>query len=146
MLENDMGLFDDRSQKTALSAHLSQLADGLGKLVTHHLQLLRLELTDDARVIGGNAARIAAFVPFVLVGYALLCVALAVFLSGRLGLDGALALVGGVNLLGGAAGIVWAGRKIRARSPLSKSLAELEASAAALKPNGKALMESNDAR
>ena len=63
--------------------------------------LAKLELVEDARVLGADAGRMALFVPFVLVGYGLLMGALAACLAPKLGWAGSLALVGGVNLVGG---------------------------------------------
>ena len=71
----------DTADRSGIGTHLSQLADGIGKLVAHHLQLARLELTDDAKAAGAIVAKMAVYVPFVVVGYALLCAALAFALT-----------------------------------------------------------------
>jgi uncharacterized membrane protein YqjE len=109
-----------------IAASLTQLADGLGKLITQHLKLVRIELEEDARVVGSQLARIAVFVPFVIVGYALLCVALAVGLTAFMPLWGSLAAVGGVNLVGGGIGIYVATQAIRQKKLFDDSKAALQ--------------------
>src|SRR5207248_11738278 len=100
-----MGLSKGDSDR-GIATSLTNLADGIGKLVTQHLTLARMELAEDAKAVGTQLGKIIAFVPFVLIGYALLCVAGAVALSQIVPLAGALAIVGGVNVLGGAVGIL----------------------------------------
>lgn len=131
-----MGTFTGESDRGGIAGSLGKLADGIGKLVTNHLALARLELGADLKALGADAARVAAFLPFVVIGYAVLMAALSVFLGRYLPLDGALAVVGFVNLAGGAAGIWLALRRMKARRVLGGSLDELKVSAAALTPNG----------
>src|SRR5690606_11182474 len=90
-------------------------------------------LADEAKSIGSSAARILAFVPFVLVGYVLLCVALSVLLERELGTGAGYAIVGGVNLVGGALGVWLAVRAMQRRPPaLSATRDALRESADAL--------------
>jgi len=109
------------------------VADGFSRLFSQHLALARTELEQDAKAMVANIGLIAAFLPFVLVGYALLCVALGVFLGRWLGLAGGVAAVGGANVLGGGLGIAAAVRRIKRRQLLEGSKMELGRSAAVLK-------------
>jgi uncharacterized membrane protein YqjE len=113
------------------STYLGQLADGLSKLVAQHLELARLEISEDLRAVGTNLAKIAAFIPFMLVGYLLLCCAVAFLLARVVSTDAAFAIVGGVNLIGGALGAWRAAQSIKKRPMMDDSLAELRNSAAA---------------
>ena len=123
------------TERGGLGGALARLADGLGRLLADHFALARVELREDLRLIARDAAMIAAFVPFVLIGYALLCVALATLLSTWVGSAGAFAIVGGVNLLvGGVGAAVAAGRlKQRPGGVMTETLAEAERTAAIIK-------------
>src|SRR4051812_18440933 len=95
----------DVMDKGGIASSLSRMADGFSKLVTQHIALLKLELEHDARAVGGELGRVAAFVPFVLTGYLLLCGALAMVLARWMGVAGGLAVVGLANAVGGGVGI-----------------------------------------
>jgi uncharacterized membrane protein YqjE len=123
----------DPERSGGIGASLTQLADGIGKLITQHFQLAKLELTEDAKVIGALVARIAVFVPFVLVGYALLMVALSVLLARVLPLDAALGIVGGVNVIGGGIGIYLAAQGLKSKNLLDESMQQLKSTAALAK-------------
>ena len=129
-----MGLGTEQTER-GLSALLGRLTDGFSKLVTQHLTLARVELMEDARVMGTDVARLAAFEPFVLVGYAFLCAALSAFLARWLGWDGALALVGAVNLVGGGLGIVKAASRLKSFRLMDDTAQELNRSVTALAQN-----------
>ena len=62
-----------------IAGTLSNLAEGMSNLVAQHLQLARLEVAADAKAIGVELAKIVIYLPFVLVGYAVLCFAAAMF-------------------------------------------------------------------
>ncbi len=111
---------------------LTNIADGFGRLVTEHLALAKLELTDDAAAVGKAMARILVFLPAVIIGYACLCAALVVLLTEWMPLASSLAAVGGGNLLVGMAGGYSAWRQIAARRVMGKTLEELNRSAAVL--------------
>lgn len=125
---------------------LVQLAGELGNLVSQHVALAKLELGETARRTGLGVAQIAACAPLVLVGYAFLNAALALWLGRWLSLPGAVALVGLLNVGGGLRGIVLAARSFR-RPPLDDSVVELERTVQALTPapsverNGHAALE-----
>jgi uncharacterized membrane protein YqjE len=114
-----------KAAEQGIAAQVARIADGLSRLVSEHLALLRLELAQDARAIGTAVGTIAALAPFVLVGYALLCAAAAWAVSPWVGVAGGLAIVGAVNVLGGVGGILFAVRKLRTRQLLDTSRREL---------------------
>ncbi len=126
-----MGLGTEQTER-GLSVLVGRLTDGLSKLVTQHLTLARVELLEDARVMGSDVARIAAFVPFVLVGYAFLCAALAVFLARWIDWAGALALVGALNLVGGSLGIMRAAGRLKSLRVMNDTAEELNRSVTVL--------------
>ncbi|PTL77996.1 phage holin family protein [Vitiosangium sp. GDMCC 1.1324] len=126
-----MGLGTEQTER-GLAVLVGRLTDGFSKLVTQHLLLARAELMQDARNMGLDVALIAAFVPFVLVGYAFLCGALAVVLAQWMGWAGALALVGAVNLVGGGLGIARAATRLKSRQVMDETAAELNRSVAVL--------------
>jgi hypothetical protein len=83
-------------------------------------------------MVGADLARLAAFVPFVLVGYGFLCAALAVALAKWLGIAGSLALVGGLNLVGGIMGITRSAARLKAHRVMDETKNELNRSVTAL--------------
>lgn len=92
-----------------------------------------MELAEEAKALGSSAARILAFVPFILVGYVLLCVAISAVLERHLGVGIGYAIVGGVNLLGGGLGVWLAVRALQRRpAAFSATRNELRESADAL--------------
>jgi hypothetical protein len=121
-----------------LASLVSRMADGLGRLLAQHLALAKLELAEDARAMGGDLGKVAAFIPFVLIGYALLCSALGVYLAEWLGLAGGLLAVGGANLIGGGLGAYLAVNRLRTRQLLAGTVSEITRSKdliAAAKPD-----------
>jgi hypothetical protein len=112
---------------------VTNVADGFSKLLSQHLALARTELEHDAKAMASDVGLIVAFAPFVLVGYAALCVALGAFLGTWLGLAGGMAVVGGANVVGGGLGIAAAIWRLKKRRPLEGSKMELGRSAAVLK-------------
>ena len=115
-----------------ISALVGKMADGFSRLVSQHLTLARMELAEDAKAMGLDVARIAVFVPFVLVGYLFVCGALAAALAPALGYAGALGVVGAVNLVGGAIGIMGAVSRLKARQMMDNTSQELSKSVAVL--------------
>lgn len=112
--------------QTGIPALITRLADGLGKLVTDHITLAKLELSEDAKAMGIEVAKILAFVPFVLVGYAFLCAAAAFAIAPFVGTVGALAIVGFVNVVGGGVGLYSAAMKLKSRPVMDGTLAEVK--------------------
>lgn len=132
-----------------LSARVSQLADGIGNLVQQHLRLARLELKEDARRVGKAGVRLALVLPFLAVGYALLCVSVGLWLARWLSVPGGLAVVGGLHLVG-AGLLAWrAWAALDGQELLGSSVHELERSAALLssaQSHGLPKLESTHAR
>ncbi|HEX8824404.1 MAG TPA: phage holin family protein [Archangium sp.] len=126
-----MGLNTEETER-GLTTLVMRMTDGFSKLVTQHLSLARIELMDDARAMGTDVAFIAAFVPFVLVGYTFLCAALSVFLATWLGWAGSLAAVGALNLVGGGLGITRAAARLKAHRVMEDTTEELNRSVAVL--------------
>lgn len=127
----------------SIAGLVSRMADGMGKLVSQHLALAKLELAEDAKAVGGEVAKVAIFLPFVLLGYALLMVALSFVLARWLGLAGGFAVVGAVNLVGGAAAAGLAVSRLRGRKLLTGTVTELERTSERLTAPGQTLVESN---
>ncbi|HLL01200.1 MAG TPA: phage holin family protein [Myxococcaceae bacterium] len=115
-----------------ISALVGRMADGFSRLVSQHITLARMELAEDAKAVGLDAARIAVFVPFVLVGYVFVCGALAAAIAPWLGWAGALGAVGGVNLVGGGIGIMGAVSRLKSRPVMDNTSQELSKSVAVL--------------
>src|SRR5687768_4239428 len=115
----------DGRRDTGISALLGNLADGFSKLVTQHIALARMELTEDLKVLGMNAAKIAAFVPFVLLGYTFLMVAVSAWIATRLGWAAGFAIVGGAHVVIGGIGIAIAASRLKGRQVLDASMNEI---------------------
>src|SRR5260370_36122661 len=92
--------FSSDATNGSISAVVVKLADGLGKRVTEHLELAKVELVDDAKELGLLVARLAVVVPFLLVGYAFLCAGIALVLSTWVPLYAVLLILAVLNLLG----------------------------------------------
>lgn len=95
-------------QSTSPSAGdaLRRAADALVRLVKEHLELARVELRKDLRRAGRDATFALAGVPLVIVGWALLMVALALAISPWVGAAGCFAVVAVPNLAVGG-GVTW---------------------------------------
>lgn len=127
-----MGFFTEQPDRGGIAASIGKITDGFSKLVVQHIALARIELAEDAKAVGGELGRMAVYVPFLVVGYALLCGALAVVLGQWLTLAGGLALVGAVNMVGGSLGIHAAVKRLQARDMLTGTLQEFNRSASVL--------------
>lgn len=115
-----------------IAALVGRMADNVSRLVSQHLTLARMELAEDAKAMGVDVARIAAFVPFLLVGYLFVCGALAVAVAPWVGYAGGLALVGAANLVGGGVGIFRALSRLKSRRVMDDTTQELSRSVAVL--------------
>jgi uncharacterized membrane protein YqjE len=118
---------------------LTNMADGLGRLVSEHIALAKIELTEDARALARSLGQTVAFLLVILIGYAFLCASLVAFLVTQ-GMSAAAALlsVGGGNLLFGAIGAYLGLRRMSARPVMRETLEQLDRSAAALSPGASA--------
>lgn len=132
-----MPLVRNSDSNGRISTLLSDVADGLGRLVTQHIALARAELRDELGALSKSIARAAAFLCLVLVGYGFLCAALVAYLAAQgMSTAAALLLVGAANLVIGAAGAYPPLRRISARRLMNQTLDQLDRSAAALLPVG----------
>lgn len=95
-------------QSTAPSAGdaLRRAADALVRLVKEHLELARVELRKDLRRAGRDATFALAGVPLMVVGWAMLMVAVAVAIAPWVGAAGGFATVAVLNL-GVGGGVTW---------------------------------------
>ena len=118
----------------SISSLVVKLADGLGKLVTEHLELAKVELVADAKELGLLVARLAVVVPFLLVGYALLCAGIALALSTWIPLYAVLLILAVFNLLGGGLGLYTVVRKVQKKKVMAETLKELNRSVQTLVP------------
>lgn len=115
-----------------ITALVGRMADSFSRLVSQHITLARLEVAEDAKAMALDAARVVAFVPFLLVGYLFLCGAIAVALADAIGYGWSLAAVSFANLLGGGFGIWRAVSRLKDRQVMDDSAQELSRSMAAL--------------
>jgi hypothetical protein len=113
-------------------SHLRALLESVQALLDGHIRLFKVELAEDAKVIGVQVGKIAALAPLILVGYGFLCIALALFLRRFMSADLAFLLVGVLNLVAGAVGIALAALKLRDRRVLEGSMTELQASTSSI--------------
>src|SRR5260370_2749585 len=79
---------------------LTNIADGLGHLITEHIALAKIEITRDATALARSLVQAAAFLALVLIGYGFLSAALGTFLAPeRMSYSPALLIVRGGNLI-----------------------------------------------
>ena len=84
---------------------VARLVDGLGQLITQHVELARIELGEELGSVSRTLGTMALFTPLVVVGYAMLCFGVAFALAPFLSMPGAVLLVGGANLVAGGIGL-----------------------------------------
>lgn len=101
-----------RREEQSLSTLLTQLIDQLGRLLSYHLALFRLEIAKDARAVASDLLLFLVAPPFLLMGYALLCVSAAQALSTRVGLAWGTFAVAGFNFLLGGLAVWWGMRRV----------------------------------
>jgi len=107
-----------------LVALLKEAADGFGCLMAAHVKLARVELLADVKSFGRRLTILAAIIPFAFLGYASLCMGLAVVLSPWLGIAGALFLVGGLHVVGATGALLLVGRRLRNTDLMSETTHE----------------------
>lgn len=112
--------------------HLRAVVESFGALLEGHLKLFKLELAEDAKVIGVQVGKIVVFVPLILTGYGFLCAALAMFLARYVGPELATLIVGLLNVAGGALGILLAAKTLSKRGVLEGTKREAAATSSAL--------------
>ncbi len=120
-----------QAQAPGVSDLMARLVDGLGELLAQHVALLRLELRDEAHGVARVFGTVALVVPLLIVGYAMLCFAVAFALAPGLGVPGAVALVGAANVVAGGLGL-WGVRRTLQRRHLPQTSEAARESAAVL--------------
>jgi hypothetical protein len=114
------------------SDHLRAVVESFAALLEGHIKLFKLELAEDAKVIGVQVGKICALLPLILVGYGFLCFALALFLERYMEAYLAYLIVGLFNVLGGGLGIALAARTLAGRQVLEGTKREARSTQAAL--------------
>jgi hypothetical protein len=120
--------------KSEIAERLRATAEDLVELVTAQVKLMKLELVADARHMGARLARLAIFVPFVILGYAFAAGAGAYALGTRIGFAWSFALFGVVHAAVGTFGVIRAARTLRQVRVLDRSRDELERSLKTVTP------------
>lgn len=116
------------SRSSEIAEKLRETAEDLVELVSKQVKLIRLELHGDARALGTRLARLAVFLPVVIIGYTFLAAAGTFALGQVIGLTASFAIVGGVHAVVGTWGLVRATRAVRSVRVLDRSRDELERS------------------
>ena len=119
------------NEAPGVSDLMARLVDGVGELLAQHVALARLEVGDELHSVARVLGTLAVVTPAVVVGYAMLCLALAFTLVPLLSLPGAVALVGAANLVGGGLAL-WSVRKTLQRQPLQQTAQAVRESASLL--------------
>ena len=114
----------------ATADHLKAVVESFAALLEGHIKLFKLELAEDAKVIGVQVGKIAAFIPMLFFGYGFLCAALALFLMRYIAADLAVLSVGLLNLVVAGVGIALAARALGRRKPLEGTMREVASTTA----------------
>jgi Putative Actinobacterial Holin-X, holin superfamily III len=125
-------MYKGKDDSDGIIALVKETADGFGHLIAEHVNLARLELVADAKTSGRKVAVIALIVPVIFIGYALVCVGLAMLLSRWLGASNAFFLVGGAHVVLGGAAIAVAVRRLSDVHPMRETVHEVNRSVEAL--------------
>ncbi|MBL8954078.1 MAG: phage holin family protein [Myxococcaceae bacterium] len=112
--------------------NLKAIVESFSDLLEGHIKLFKLELAEDAKVIGVEVGKIVALLPLIFVGYAFMCAALAMFLQRWLAADLSYLTVGLLNLAGGGLGIALAAKKLSKKQLLDGTRAEVSTTAQTL--------------
>lgn len=127
-------MYKDQANGDSILTLIKETADGFGHLLADHIKLARLELVADVKSYGRQVGLIALIVPILFIGYAILCVGLAVVLAPLLGHAGGFFLVGGAHVVIGAIAIMMAVRRLRRAQPMSDSVEEMSRSMETFSP------------
>jgi len=116
---------------------MRRLADGLERLMRDHLALARLELGEDARILGREVATGATFLPFAFTAWLFVSATGAALLALVLPWAAALGVVAGLNaLLAGAVLLAVRARRRRKHDVLDDSGREIKRTAELLATGG----------
>jgi uncharacterized membrane protein YqjE len=108
------------------------VVESFSALLEGHIKLFKLELAEDAKVIGVQVGKIVAFLPLLFVGYGFLCFAAAGFIQRFWPVDLAYLSVGLFNLAVGGLGIALAARTLSKRQLLETTRREVDATKGAV--------------
>ena len=126
-----MQLARNSDRNGRISALLTDVADGVGRLVSEHIALARAELTQGLDTLGKSLGRVAVSLSLLFVGYVFLCAALVAYLASQgMSAAAALLLVGAANVVLGAVGAYPPLRRISRRRLMPDTLEQLDRSAA----------------
>lgn len=106
---------------TSVSSLARSTFESLVDLLSAQIRLARTELALDARKALSKAAAISVFLPMMLVGYIVLCFALAALLGRVMSPAAAYAIVGGSQVLVGAAGTLLMVQRLRRLETLDRT-------------------------
>jgi hypothetical protein len=123
----------DNEDGDGIIALVKETADGLGRLISDHIKLARVEIVADAKEYGRSVALMTIAAVFVLVGYGFAWTAAALALARLIGAPLAFLAVAALHLVGGAIALSTVMRKLKkSRPPLDESLSEVNRSVATL--------------
>lgn len=129
----------DRDQQReggdSIVALFKETADSVGHLIGDHIKLTRLELHADLKTSFRRLLGLAIPLLFGMLGYAILCMGLAIALGRQMGLVSSLCLVGGVHLSGAAGAGAIAVRRLRGLNLMTETAQEFNRSVTALAPS-----------
>jgi uncharacterized membrane protein YqjE len=121
-----------RPEGEGLLTLVRETVDGIGRLISEHLTLARLEFQNDIKSYGRSVAVLLLVAGIFVLAYALACVGLALFLSRFMHPANAFFLVAGVHLLIGVIAGAIAVRRLRDTQPMHETVSEVERSVSAL--------------
>lgn len=116
-----------------LAEHVTELIDAFSELIAQHIKLAKVELKEDAKAIGIQVGKIAAFVPLLVIGLILLNIAGALFLRRFMAADLAFLVVALLNFAVGGLGIFLAVKALQGRRVMDGTKAELQSTAIVLR-------------
>ncbi len=121
-----------RPEGEGLLTLVRETVDGIGRLISEHLKLARLEFQADIKSYGRSVAVLLLVAGFFALSYGLACVGLALFLSRFMQAANAFFLVAGGHFLIGAIAGAIALRRLHATQPMRETVTEVERSVSAL--------------
>ncbi|HEY2900854.1 MAG TPA: phage holin family protein [Polyangia bacterium] len=126
-----------KADNEGLLGLVRETVDGIGRLVSEHMKLARLEFQADIKTYGRSLAILLLVAAVFVLAYALACVGLAVLLSRWIPLAYSFFAVAGAHVLVGAIAAAVAVSKLRASQPLMReSVNEVQRSMGALTGSG----------
>jgi Flp pilus assembly protein TadB len=121
-----MAALRDSDTGEGVFALVKEMVDGLGDLTAGHLKLARVEIAADVREYGRRMKMLVIGAAFLLLGYALACVALALALARLIGAPLSFLSIAGAHLIGGGIGLVVILRRPARARPLEETMSELD--------------------